>query len=414
MRTVEQTLAVLRRKLAEHWHIWLTVESGTPSPSAPGGPTESPAEELLAAALPAAFPLTLPLGQTAAADLAADFVQINRDALDWVEFAKAHHLDVQWTNRRVRGSTQEIATHVTVADLTQAGALVGAPWPAQLDTARKRLGELTARFGSIPAPLLRSVAGLGEIDFQMLCTTAEWLRTNDASGLTARQVPIEGVHGKWLNTHHRELLVLSGRDNLGLVERPSHIRYRYLDPRYLSAGGRVHDSHTLGDSSRPAYEPAVAIISENKDTALLFPEAEGAISVFGNGYAAVRQLPRVPWLREIPTLVYWGDLDAEAFEIVDGLRAAGLNITTILMDEDAYEQYEQYGSWTDAAGKPLKARDGKALANLTGPEQAVYQHLVEPVWARVRRIEQERIPLDHALAALRAVAPADRPVLSGT
>jgi hypothetical protein len=46
---------------------------------------------------------------------------------------------------------------------------------------------------------------LAEVDFQMLCTTAIWLRENDPTGMTARQVPVEGVHGKWLNAHRREL-----------------------------------------------------------------------------------------------------------------------------------------------------------------------------------------------------------------
>lgn len=399
MRTVEETLTVLRGKLSDHWHSWLTAET------APDGAVmreheegaSSPAE----VALTAAFPLTLPLGQASAADLAAEFGRINRNALDWVEFAKAHHVDVQWANRRVRGSTQEIATHVTIADLTQAGALAGAPWPERLTTARTRLVELTTRFGPIPASLLRAIAGLSDVDFQTLCTTAVWLRDNDPTGLTARQVPVEGVHGKWLNAHRRELLVLSDRESLGLVERPSHIRYAYLDPAHLASGGRVHDSHTLGDTSRPLYPPTAAIISENKDTALLFPEVTGAISIFGNGYAAVAQLPQVAWLRDIPALVYWGDIDAEAFEIVDGLRAGGLDVTTILMDPATYERYERYGSPTDPAGQPVKARNAKALVHLTAPERALYDLLVDPDWLRMRRIEQERIPLQHALDAFR-------------
>lgn len=401
MRTVQETLTVLRRKLSDHWHIWLTAETAT-ADAAAGAPDESslsPVETALAAA----FPLILPLGQASAANLAADFARINRDALDWVEFARQHRVDVQWTNRKVRGSTQEIATHVTITGLTQAGELAGAPWPEQLATARTRLTELTALFGAVPASLLRTVAGLSDVDFQMLSTTATWLRANDPTGLTARQVPLEGVHGKWLNAHRRELLVLSGRETLGLVERPSHIRYVYLDSEHRRRGGRVHDSHTLGDTSRPAYPPSVAVISENKDTALLFGAVPGGISIFGNGDAAIRQLPVVPWLREIELLVYWGDIDADGYEIVDALRAAGLPVHTILMDLEVYGQYEQYGSPTDAAGRALQPAAPKALPHLTEAERAVYDRLVDPAWTRVRRIEQERIPLDRASNGLSAL-----------
>ena len=43
----------------------------------------------------------------------------------------------------------------------------------------------------------------------------------------------------------------------------------------------------MGDTSLPLYPPQLAIISENKDTALLFPEVAGAISIHGNGSAAL-------------------------------------------------------------------------------------------------------------------------------
>jgi hypothetical protein len=133
---------------------------------------------------------------------------------------------------------------------------------------------------------------------------------------------------------------------------------------------------------------------------MLFSEVPGGISIFGNGDAAVRQLPTVPWLREIGLLVYWGDIDADGYEIVDALRASGLAVHTILMNSSAYEQYERYGSQTDAAGRPLEPAATKPLVHLTDEERAVYDRLVDPTWARVRRIEQERIPLVRAAAAL--------------
>jgi hypothetical protein len=401
MRSVEETVTVLRRKLSEHWHTWLTAEApNAPTVLGPDVHAASPG----GAALAATFPLTLPLGHVSGTDLAADFSRINRDARGWIEFASTHCVVVLWTHRKVLGSAQQIATHVTITDLDLAGAIAGAPWPEKLTTARARLARLTSLFGPVPASLLRSVTGLAEVDFQMLCTTAIWLRENDPTGMTARQVPVEGVHGKWLNAHRRELRVLSGRESLGLVERPSQVRYTYLDPAHRRAGGRVHDSHTVGDISRPLYQPTVALISENKDTALLFSEIPGGISIFGNGDAAVRQLPTVPWLRDIGLLVYWGDIDADGYEIVNALRASGLAVHTMLMNSSAYERYERYGSQTDAAGRSLEPATSKPLVHLTDEERAVYDRLVDPTWARVRRIEQERIPLAHAAAALAEIA----------
>ena len=68
------------------------------------------------------------------------------------------------------------------------------------------------------------------------------------------------------------------------------------------------------------------------------------------------------------------------------------------MDLDAYGHYERYGSHTDANGRALSARTAKPLEHLTDAERSVYESLVDPAWTRTRRIEQERIPLAHALA----------------
>jgi hypothetical protein len=95
-----------------------------------------------------------------------------------------------------------------------------------------------------------------------------------------------------------------------------------------------------------------------------------------------------------------GDIDAEGYEIVDALRAAGLAVQTVLMDLDTFERY---GNPTDANGKPIPPRTPRALVHLTDAERAVYGWLVDPAWTRVRRIEQERIPLDVAREAVEAL-----------
>jgi hypothetical protein len=380
VRTVEQTRAVLVRKLTDHWHTWVTSTD--------------------------AFPLVLPLGRADATDLASDFSQTNREALAWAEFARNNAVEVRWANRKVRGSTQELATHLVVPNLEVAAAIAGGTWSHDIARARRRWAVLHHRFRPrASSTVLRAVNGYTDVDFDILLATGSWLEANDPTGLTARQVPVEGVHSKWLNTHRRELLALSGRESLGLVERGTLVRYSYLDPAHRRAGRRWHDSHVLGDSSVPLYDPQIAVISENKDTAQLFGELDGAISIHGSGFAAVSQLPDVPWLSKIPALFYWGDLDAEGFEILDGLRASGLRVSSLLMDEDAYEVFERYGTDSEADGRRLAARPLKLLAHLTPDEHRVYARLVDPAWSGTRRIEQERIPLAHALATLKRLLP---------
>lgn len=87
---------------------------------------------------------------------------------------------------------------------------------------------------------------------------------------------------------------------------------------------------------------------------------------------------------------------------LDGFRAAGLPVTSVLMDLATYERYEQFGTSTDARGNPLTATACRPLAHLTDAEQQLYECLTDPLWTRHRRVEQERIPLSVAADAVQA------------
>ena len=133
---------------------------------------------------------------------------------------------------------------------------------------------------------------------------------------------MEGFHAKWLNTSQHLVATLAGKSDLGLSRNhPSRIHFSYLDPGHLAAGGRKHDSASVGDCFAPAYAPQIVIISENKDTAVNFPELEGAISIEGDGSGA-KTFASFDWLVHAPVLIYWGDMDADGLEIVDDFRAA--------------------------------------------------------------------------------------------
>jgi hypothetical protein len=131
----------------------------------------------------------------------------------------------------------------------------------------------------------------------------------------------------------------------------------------------------------------------------------GGISVEGMGHGGATAAS-LQWLRDCPNLFYWGDMDAAGFEILDGFRAAGLAVTSILMDVATYEQFEQFGTSTDARGVPLSAPTRRPLVHLTIEERQLYDCLTDPTWARYRRIEQERIPLLHAAETVHAMLAA--------
>jgi hypothetical protein len=156
----------------------------------------------------------------------------------------------------------------------------------------------------------------------------------------------------------------------------------------------------------PAYQPQVVVISENKDTAIHFPELDAGISVegVGRGGAAIAALP---WLTAAPHVFYWGDMDADGLEILNEFRAAGVPATSLFMDVTAYTAWERYGTNVDVRGRRLEARHPRPVPHLTDDEAALYRCLTDEAWTRHRRVEQERIPLEMAVAAVQRIIAID-------
>lgn len=220
---------------------------------------------------------------------------------------------------------------------------------------------------------------------------------------------LEGIHAKWLNTHQRQVRALAGVDSLGLLPpHPKRIHFTYLDPDHRGSGGRWHDSASVGDRMIPAYLPEVVLIAENKDSAMHFPSLAKAISIEGEGFAAAQAIASFPWITATRRLLYWGDMDPAGFEIVNAFRSAGLDATTIFMDMGAFRTYERFGATTDAQGKPLGITQRKSLPFLSRNEQELYLNLTDPEWTSYRRVEQERIPLEIAVAVVEDLVTYDQ------
>lgn len=380
MKTTDQLVGDIARRLGNNWHADLA------------GVTTS-------------WPHAFPVGTPSKADLGQNYAAFHRRVVALQDWAKAHSLAITYNNRRVLGTTQIIPTHVTIPDQNAAARIAAGEWSERLTRATRRLAVLNERFPDTVdlARLLRGVDGYTDTDFDLLLTVADWFNRNNHAGLTPRQVPIPGVHAKWLNAHQPHILALTGKPDLGLLPRhPARIHFTYLDPKHRDAGGRLHDSATVDDAFTPAYTPQVVVISENKDTAIHFLPLPGGIAVEGDGFGG-KTAAAFGWLTTAPHLYYWGDIDAHGYEILNGWRADGVSVTSILMDPATYDTYEPYGTNTDVKNRPLTAGTRKPLPLLTNDERTVYERITDPHWQGHRRIEQERIPLDVALRAVGAL-----------
>lgn len=395
MKTPQQVTADVINRLQRSW-----------SHAAVGATTDH------AEAVP--WPHSFSLGEPSRADLEQRFADYQAAALAWRRWCNEparERVELIEVPRRVHGTTQSIPIRLRVPGIDAAAALAGPEWIDRVARARSRATALRERFApqtDLPR-LLREIDTWTEIDFELLCDAASWFIEHDGAGLTPRQVPIAGMHAKWLNTRRHLVATLAGREHLPLAPaHPARVHLTYLDPDHLAARRRRHDCISVGDTVTLPYTPTTVIISENKDTAVAFPPVANGITVEGDGFGG-RTAAAMPWLIDAAMLVYWGDIDAAGFEILDGFRAVGVPATSMLMDLATFETYEQFGTDLDRRGNPIPPGNRRELTHLTESERFMYQALTDPDWRRHRRLEQERIPLADALVALSSVETASPP-----
>jgi len=354
----------------------------------------------------AAWPHRFALSGSSSRAMAEDFMSVVGVVAEWRSWARSFAVELVDRERRIGGVAHSIPSHVIVPSLDEAARICGGEWPSRLERGRERATELRQRFPGLaePSSMLKAVDGFNDVDFELLLRAGEWFAEHSADGLTPRQVPLEGFQAKWLNTRQHLVARLAAKPGLELSRNhPPRIHFSYLDPDHLARGGRKHDSASVGDSFSPAYAPEVVIISENKDTAINFPEIPRAISIEGDGKGG-GTFASFDWLVGARAVIYWGDMDADGLEILNGFREAGVPARSIFMDRASFDRWERYGTNVDKRGAALTGREPRPVSRLTGEERALYLNLVSYSWPRVRRIEQERIRLDVARAAVTAIS----------
>ena len=231
----------------------------------------------------------------------------------------------------------------------------------------------------------------------LLCLV-DYFVAHPRPGVFAREIPV-AVSTKLIEKYRRQLAawldrllppqaidVRYGYDafepRYGLRYARPHYLLRVLDGRLLAELGLPFDELSLPADSLaklPVRQSRVLIV-ENKTTLLSLPEAPRGIALGGLGNA-VTQLSDVPWLKT-EEVTYWGDLDAEGFEILDRLREYLPNVRSLRMDEAAIIEFQHLAT----AGNRVSE---KPLTNLSKDERRAYVRLCD----QGIRIEQEHLPM---------------------
>lgn len=270
-----------------------------------------------------------------------------------------------------------------------------------------RLSELhpALRLWAAKRPL--SLLELGD-DAITAAGVALWFGANPAPGIYLRQVSLQGVHTKFIETHRRVIdemvsVLDPGRTRTGagfdarhgFLTAPEVVRFRLLDPE-MSALGEARDlTVTASAFSTLKLDVRTVIVTENQVNFLSLPDRLGTLALFGSGYG-FSALRDAEWLRRCEIL-YWGDLDTHGFRILDQLRAGLPDVRSLMMDAKTLLSHREF--W-GRESQPSSV----ALTRLTREEASVYEALCRGDYGPAVRLEQEHIRWDWALDQL---LPAD-------
>lgn len=340
-------------------------------------------------------PLHPPTERAALSDLDAARAWVD----SWRRAATAMPIELLWTARTwPRVGSQEVPERAIVRGPADIAAVAGPAEAHAWTVLSSRLAALRGLVGArddadqVAATLrahARTIAALSPDDVERLHGVLHWLQENPASGRSARELPIRGVHTKWIEGRRGLVEALhqltSQAPGLGLRQPPPLVRMRVLDDR-LAPGGLTDISAPVDQLASLALRPERVYVFENLESVLAMPPVPGAVVLDGGGYR-VDLIARIPWAREV---TYWGDLDSHGFAILHRLRAHGVSATAALMDTETLLAHRDL--WVEEpqptiASLPLLTPDEQSTLRRLGTEGNV-------------RLEQERIPWDYALARL--------------
>ncbi|KAA8816126.1 hypothetical protein CSQ85_11930 [Bifidobacterium rousetti] len=356
-----------------------------------------------------AWPYDIPVGLPSRNTLEQDAVTYLTADRELRRMAEQAGCTLSVRNRMI-GVPVELVERVTIPNEDTALRLTAGDERAERYlTIRHRIAQVKERFHTSfeeAATFVRTLKPSDRDDdtaFILDMDAAAYFATHDVTGMDPRQVPLAGFSGKFLdgdgNRREKAITRLIGKDTLGLRHPTGErFRFRLLDPMYASEPDLIVEGQPWDSGRDLGLE--TAIIIENKATYRMMPAIRKGLCIWGHGYTAANITNAIPWLDHLH-VVYWGDIDADGLQILSDLRVhTGIDCESILMDMDAYNEYQHYGTTLDPFNKPIRNREPNPVPGLHPKERRLYEHLCNPRKGYPPRIEQERIPLDRAMQEL--------------
>lgn len=239
-------------------------------------------------------------------------------------------------------------------------------------------------------------------DWNDILKVLDYFSKNHQPQLYIRELPIE-VHTKFIERNKAligELLDIVIKEYINTNEKEFEKRYNlhYDEPtvrmRLLDRTLAKKLFYGLDDITIPVslflklqIPISKVYIVENKVNFLTFPLIPNSIVIWGKGYG-VASIKDSELLKSID-LIYWGDLDAQGFEILSQFRSYFAHVKSLLMDKATFDNY-----FEKECGTPSKI---SVKLNLTTEEEELYQYIKVNNY----RLEQEKIPQRYVIKQLK-------------
>ena len=229
-----------------------------------------------------------------------------------------------------------------------------------------------------------------------LLAVCNYFKSNPKPNLYIRELPIP-IHTKFIESNKgiiKELLdiVIIKHINSNETNFEKRFNLKYAEPtiRFRILDKQIAQTYfsEIDDLSIPISQfeklnlPFKKVfVVENKMNVLTFSIISETMVVFGSGYS-VENLKNTNWLNNVE-LFYWGDLDAQGFEILSQFRGYFPHVKSFLMDRETFDKF-----FDNDKGTPSKVTGN---LNLSDKEKQLYQLLKENNW----RLEQEKISQEY-------------------
>lgn len=266
---------------------------------------------------------------------------------------------------------------------------------------RKDIGQIVSSLPELKDWIYKYPFKVIENDWDCLLKVCEYFKNNPKPNLYIRELPIQ-VHTKFIEKNKgviKELLEIIIAEHINVDEKQFEVRFnlKYDEPvvRFRVLDGSVSQKYLLGidDLSIPISQfqrlslPVQTVyIVENKISMLTFPLIKDSIVVWGHGFG-VEVMRNVEWLKT-KKIYYWGDLDAQGFQILSEIRTSFKQVESFLMDRETFDKYNE-------GDKGTKTNVEKELC-LSQEEMEMFRYLKESN----SRLEQEKLPFEYIVTKI--------------